>query len=507
MKVVVELLLSFSFYSVFAAASHSAIDVASDAALRADSVKKQRTGFCSREEEDDEEVRPDEAAASAGARPEVWAAANPHLTGRESMAMTAFLDYRTHARFVQTARFGTEPEQTTAQLVAKAPTANLLRRGMQKPPASHDVLDIPALLSPPHSGRSAEVRFSKDGTKMALLNKFETVHNSNFDNELQIWDVRSNRLLFTLPGEVPFFSFAQFSMDGSRLVTSPGAPSSSVKIWDVSTGACLHTTTLNSHGTFVKPLSPQDPSLIFFDDDSKVLILSHELWSRVQKVLIWDLTQAHVEPQEFKFAGLDATPDIGRVMTVSSDGSQLFFFSGRLFQMWNIKMSDRTFEHQYNALEDYAGGPEDWSIGDNYVFRFAIFSADGSKLAIGEGLLHTATQPFRSVNRVRILDPITGRLERDIMLDPSRIVSGGFFGGPLVAGAAFSADGTALLLQFEHHPGHGDWEVWDARTGNRIASFGSFLAHKAAAFSGDTIMVTEYCYQPDSVKVFPWTHL
>jgi len=58
------------------------------------------------------------------------------------------------------------------------------------------------------------------------------------DKAVQVWDARTNQLLFTLPHGDTVYD-ARYSTDGARLVTASG--DGAVRIWDASTGAPAHT--------------------------------------------------------------------------------------------------------------------------------------------------------------------------------------------------------------------------------------------------------------------------
>ncbi len=77
------------------------------------------------------------------------------------------------------------------------------------------------------AGRMWSAAFSPDGRQIVTTD----------DVCAQVWDARTNRLLFTLPHGDTVYD-ARYSPDGLRLVTASG--DGAVRIWDASSGALVH---------------------------------------------------------------------------------------------------------------------------------------------------------------------------------------------------------------------------------------------------------------------------
>jgi WD40 repeat protein len=92
------------------------------------------------------------------------------------------------------------------------------------------------------------------------------------DNTVKVWDASSGACLHTLEGHSHWVSSVAFSHDSTKLAS--GSWDKTVKVWDASSGACLHT--LEGHTNSVN-------SVAFSHDLTKLASAS---WDRTVKV--WD---------------------------------------------------------------------------------------------------------------------------------------------------------------------------------------------------------------------------
>jgi WD40 repeat protein len=81
---------------------------------------------------------------------------------------------------------------------------------------------------PAAAGRMWSAVFSPDGGQVTTTD----------DVSAQVWDTRTNQLMFTLPHGDTVYD-ARYSTDGARLVTA--SSDGAVRIWNASTGALMHT--------------------------------------------------------------------------------------------------------------------------------------------------------------------------------------------------------------------------------------------------------------------------
>lgn len=119
-----------------------------------------------------------------------------------------------------------------------------------------------------HEDLVSDVVFSEDLTL--------AVSNSCFDDKTaRIWSISDGKLIGVLQGHTKDISAAKFSWDGKYIVTK--SYDNTVRVWDVTTGSCLHTITDRFYG-----------EILNFTPDSNYLFLSKQfggidLWSIPEK--------------------------------------------------------------------------------------------------------------------------------------------------------------------------------------------------------------------------------
>ena len=137
------------------------------------------------------------------------------------------------------------------------------------------------------------VSSSPDGTKVA---------SGSGDKTVKLWDVTSGACLQTLEGHSKKVNSVSFSPDGTKVAS--GSYDNTVKLWDVTSGECLQT--LEGHSNWVWSVS-------FSPDGTKVA--SQDCSGTVK---IWNPStgectftgDALPNPEEFPEMGSKARPDV-----------------------------------------------------------------------------------------------------------------------------------------------------------------------------------------------------
>ena len=103
-----------------------------------------------------------------------------------------------------------------------------------------------------HGGMVLDVEFDPSGRILASCGD---------DATIKIWDAETGRELRSLQGHVSKVICVRFSPDGRLLVSRDFNPGSSLRVWDVESGACLQTTPISDAGVVwqavaINPLTP-----------------------------------------------------------------------------------------------------------------------------------------------------------------------------------------------------------------------------------------------------------
>ena len=273
-------------------------------------------------------------------------------------------------------------------------------------------LETNALMS--HTRGIKSVAFSLDGKKIVIASN---------DGTAKIWDASTGECLHILEGHTDLVFLAAFSLDGKKIVTA--SFDKTAKIWDVLTGECLHT--LEGHTCGIG-------SVGFSPDGKKIVTASFD---RIAK--IWDAStgkclhtlEGHTEwvcPAGF-------SPDGKKIVTASWDKT--------------VKIWDALTGECLHTLE----GHTHWILS-------AAFSPDGKKIA-------TASWD----KTAKIWDASTGECLHTLEGHAERVDS-----------AAFSPDGTKIVTASNDRTA----KIWDALTGECLRTLrGHTCGVDSAAFSPD----------------------
>lgn len=227
---------------------------------------------------------------------------------------------------------------------------------------------------PKHSGLS-DFEFSLDGSKIVttgLLN----------DSTAKVWDTKSGNLLLTLQGHTDAILSVHFSPDNKTVLTL--GFDFVVNIWDSESGQWLHCLKRD-----------RIESAVFSPDGLTIVTSSHK------KAQVWNVKTGQLL-NEFEHTGkiisIDISPDGNNIVTISFDYTTI-----RVIR-WNTKNGKQSLLFQKDSRPEVAH-----------------FSPDGKKIA---------TRSFGNVIQVldvdsgKILHELPGKYQRSAFLpDSSKIVT------------------------------------------------------------------------------------
>ncbi len=273
-------------------------------------------------------------------------------------------------------------------------------------------LETNALMS--HTRGIKSVAFSLDGKKIVIASN---------DGTAKIWDASTGECLHILEGHTDLVFLATFSLDGKKIVTA--SFDKTAKIWDVLTGQCLHTLEGHTCGIGSVGFSPNGKKIVTASDD--------------KTARIWDVSTGQclhtLEGHTNWVWPAGFSPDGKKIVTASWDNT--------------AKIWDAITGECLHTLE-----------GHTHWVCSAAFSPDGKKVA-------TASWD----NTAKIWDVLTGQRLHTLE---------GHTGG--IDSAAFSPDGTKIVTASYAKTA----KIWDALTGECLHTLESHICGiDSAAFSPD----------------------
>lgn len=323
------------------------------------------------------------------------------------------------------------------------------------------------------SGKNIMVwQFTSDSSKYLFDGKPYTMINISQDNrkiiarnydKAIIYDYVTGELLTKLEGLTSYVSSAEFSPDGSKVITI--LDKKTAVIWDVATGKIIGK---------IQP-DHQIDIVNFASDNSKVLITAFD------QVIVWDLISGK-QLTEFEdkteINAAEFSPDGSKIITAidiydtasvwnASTGKLLFKLEGHSSDVLSAKYSADGSKIVTGSRDDTAliwdaatGKLLTNLVGHDNLLTFAEFSSDGSKVV-------TASWDETAI----LWDTATGKLLTRLVGHKSKVDT-----------AKFSPDGNYVVTASSDRT----VIVWDVATGKPLSEFDNFDYYlDSAAFSKD----------------------
>jgi WD40 repeat protein len=367
----------------------------------------------------------------------------------------------------ETANAQTKPEETLLEQLAP-PSFNVYFPNdvfeIDKYPKYEDgVCDVDNALETlkGHTDSVHYAEFSPDGTKVVT---------ASYDNTARIWDATSGDTIYILAGHTNSLITAKFSSDGTKVVTA--SYDDTARIWDVSNGSSLFTLGHTNSVSYAE-FSPDGTKVVTasYDDTAKI-------WNAINGTLIFNLSGHTNTVYDAKF-----NPNGTKIITSSNDTTARIWdvASGTLIHILSghtdgILSSEFSPDGTKVVTASYEGTAKIWDTatgalifnlsGHTQFLNAARFSPDGTKIVTA------ATSPD---NTSKIWNVSNGGLL--FTLDEHT---------DAINDANFSPDGTKIVTASSDNTG----KIWDVSNGALLSTL-----------AGHTDWVLTAEFSPDNTKI------
>lgn len=156
---------------------------------------------------------------------------------------------------------------------------------------------------------------------------------------VDVWDIQTRQLRYTLQGHSGAITHAEFSSDGRYVITS--SADSSLIVWDTATGSEMHRLSNHAEGVVTFTLHPTNPELIVSSGEAQ------------PRLILWNIEDG-VAVREF---GAENNDRMDRLF-ISLDGGTLWTWTDNLIPImafWDLN----TGRLKYRSTQDYRGFSQD----------------------------------------------------------------------------------------------------------------------------------------------------
>ena len=287
---------------------------------------------------------------------------------------------------------------------------------------------------------ASSLAFSDDGS-LALTG-------SGSSGTVDIWDVRSGRLIRSLSGHRNEILAIAFVSDGRQILSA--SRDMTVKLWDTSTGRMLRTVQLSGE--------TKSPKTMAISQDGSLVVSG----TTTNDVKVWDAATGRLI-RTFKSGNSSSVAFSVDGSRIASGGGQIRVWdlpSGRLIWTFNNPSLSLAFSHDGSRLVSgsYDKTVKMWDLASGRLLRTFVhpdavtsvaISADGGRIASGVG--------YNDSPHMRVWDSADGKL----------LYTRQHSYGPKVL---FSPDGKHLL---SGNPGNPlQIKFWESETGSLARDFG-----------------------------------
>ena len=245
-----------------------------------------------------------------------------------------------------------------------------------------------------HSGTVWTVACSPDGKHIASAGGELNVNRGSHDHAVQVWDVTTQKLIFTYSGHSDAVLTMKWSPDGTRIAS--GSWDNTVQVWDAKTGRTFVTYRGHSSGVLDISWSPDNKRIVSGGDDKTI-----QVWDAATGTPIFTyprqprlVLQVEWSPDGTRIASSYRSMQSDAIVEVwdSSTGNLLLTYRGHSKQTQALSVSPvRDFftsqagkRAEYALLEPFR--ENDMLSGSGIGIYSVAWSPDSKRIASGGGV-------------------------------------------------------------------------------------------------------------------------
>ena len=303
------------------------------------------------------------------------------------------------------------------------------------------------------------------GGSLAFSPGGKTLAGETYNKKVRLWNAETGARILTLEGHTSSITGLAISPDGRTLAS--GSQDDTVRVWDIGAGTQKFKLTAHKNNVTGVAFSADGRMLASSSYDGRV-----RLWDAatgdLQRSLGWHVGAIYClafnsDGRTLASGGEDGSIRLWDVMTggikLTIEGHSSWVRS-LAFSPDGQTLASGSWDYTIRMWDTETGNPERTIDGNTGVVWSIAFSPDGQMLATGNG----NPFPWAANNQIRILDALTGEVERT--LTTLRM--------SWVQRVAFSPDGLTIASS-----GGRDIQLWDVVTGEQKQTL---KGHRSSAY-------------------------
>lgn len=315
-------------------------------------------------------------------------------------------------------------------------------------------------LDEPATAAINNVMFSPDGGRMLGFSAHADLH---------VWNARTGQLELAFAADSQWLAGAQFSADGSRLLT---IGRQGFKLWSLRRGELLFSRAESLEPQAVAALNPSGTRAVFADGVGR----SDEYWDMVSSRMLTSLDQPLAAPLTIasvaasaQFTSLRTTfasfTQDGSSLLLGDDAGRVRLLPSPVGLLADVQLGDLIVDAKYApdgrriALADRNGDVDLWQPGAAQALQ-TLRHAHKRALAVAWNHAGTRLAAGYDDGSVALIDP---QHPDDTRVDSAR--------GASIYSLEFSADDRYVVSTTYYHEPNSEVRVWDGDSGALIAGF------------------------------------